>query len=138
MHLSPPEQKIAAKVLSDEGYSTRRIEALLGVDNVTVWRATQQATPDDLKQFETDFAAALTEVKKQGISLVHKRLLELIPEEYHIDQLIKAGLFLEGKQNFKDDRVPRMSDVARDLDGFIVKDEMKMEFVGENSLSQAP
>jgi hypothetical protein len=97
--LTKEEQKIAAKSLGNAGYSDREIEALIGVDHVTAWRARQEATPDELKQFETDFSLAITEMKRQGIALVQKRLLELIPRERRIDQVVKAGEYLEGKSD---------------------------------------
>lgn len=95
--LPPPEKKVAAKVLTEAGYSSRRLEDMLGMDNVSIWRASQEATPDDLKQFETDFQIAIGDMKKQGVALVQKRLLELIPKERRIDQVVKAGEYLEGK-----------------------------------------
>ena len=96
-NLPPAEKRIAAKVMTKAGYSTRRLEQLLGVDHNTVWRASQEATPDELVQFETDFNLAIQDMKKQGISLAQKRLLELIPKERRIDQVVKAAEYMEGK-----------------------------------------
>jgi len=95
--LSPSEKKVAAKVLNHQGYSTRRLESLLGIDDTTAWRALKEATPEALKQFEVDFTEAIAEMKRKGIGLVQKRLLELIPKERRIDQVVKAGEFFEGK-----------------------------------------
>lgn len=97
--LTPLEQKVAAKVLSENGYSTRKIQKITGMDDVTAWRASQQATPEELKRFEADFTTWIQERKKIGVVAVHNRLLDLIPKERRIDQVVKAGEFLEGKGN---------------------------------------
>lgn len=97
--LPPPEKRVAAKVLIEKGYSARRLEELLGEDHVTLWRAAHEATPEELKQFETDFRLAIEQLKCQGIALVQKRLLELIPKERRIDQVVKAGEYLEGRKS---------------------------------------
>ena len=95
--MTPIHQKVAAKVLHDNGYVDRKIEEILGIDHVTAWRASQQATPEELKQFETDFNIWIKEKKQMGMVAVQKRLLELIPKEKRIDQVVKAGEFFEGK-----------------------------------------
>lgn len=95
--LPPPEKKVAAKVLGEEGYSTRQIEELLEIDNVSAWRAIRGLTEPELEQFETDFRAMIAAKKKQGIKLVADRLLQLIPKERRIDQVVKAGEYLEGR-----------------------------------------
>lgn len=95
--LPPPEKRVAAKVMTKAGYSSRRLEALLGVDHNTVWRASQEATPEELVQFETEFNSAIKDMKTEGISLGMKRLLELIPKERRIDQVVKGLEHMEGK-----------------------------------------
>jgi len=64
---------------------------------MTVLRAAKTPTPKELRQFEAEFELAVQDMKRQGIALVHKRLLELIPRERRIDQVVKAGEYLEGK-----------------------------------------
>ena len=96
-HLPKPQQKVIAKAMAKSGYSTRQLQRLLGVDDVSVWRATKEATPDELKQFEADFTEALKETKRTGIAMVQKRLLQLVPKEKRIDQVVKAGEYFEGK-----------------------------------------
>ena len=91
MHCHHQKRKLLQKS------STHRLESLLGIDDTTAWRATKEATPDELKQFEIDFTEAIAEMKRKGIGLVQKRLLELIPKERRIDQVVKAGEFFEGK-----------------------------------------
>jgi len=95
--LPPPEKRVAAKILYRMGWGSRKIEEWLGVSDNTVLRAVNEPTPDELKQFEAEFELAIKDMKRQGIALVQKRLLELIPKERRIDQVVKAGEYLEGK-----------------------------------------
>ena len=97
--LAPPEKKVAAKVLYDMGWSTRKIEGWLGVDYSIVSRYVKTPTPDELQQFATDFTIAIQSEKKRGIALGIKRLNELIPKERRIDPLVKGLEYLEGKQS---------------------------------------
>lgn len=91
------KQKVIAKALSDEGYSTRRIQQLIGVDDVSVWRYTKEQTPEELKQFEAEFKLAINEMKIKGVAEVHKRMMEIIPKYPRLDHLVKAGQYFEGK-----------------------------------------
>ena len=91
------EKRVAAKVLYRMGWGSRKIEEWLGISDNTVLRAVNEPTPDELKQFEDEFRLAIEDMKRQGIALVQKRLLELIPKERRIDQVVKAGEYLEGK-----------------------------------------
>jgi hypothetical protein len=95
--LSNPEKKVAAKVMAEQGYSSRDIEDFLGISDSTVLRASKDATPDQLTQFEAEFQQRIKEMKQTGVGLVQKRLLELIPKERRIDQVVKAGDYFEGK-----------------------------------------
>jgi len=96
--LTPPEQKVAARVLSKEGNSTREIQKMIGIDDVTAWRALDQVTPEGLKRFEADFINMRQLKKKKGIVAVDDRLLELIPKEKRIDQVVKAGEYFAGNK----------------------------------------
>lgn len=96
--LSPPELKVAAKELILNGYTTRKVEEILGIDHVTASRYADAPIPEEMKQFETIFDNYIKEQKAKGINIVYKRLLELVPKERRIDQVVKAGEFLEGKQ----------------------------------------
>lgn len=96
--LAPPEKKIAAKVLYDMGWSSRKIESWIGMDNVSVIRASEQPTPESLKQFETDFRLAITAEKQRGMALGIKRLNELLPKERRISEVVKGLEYLEGKE----------------------------------------
>lgn len=113
--LPPPEKKVAAKILILNGYSSRKCEEILGIDNVTAIRYAELPTPDDLKQFETIFNAYIAENKQKGIDLVYKRLLELLPRERRIESVVKAGEFLEGRRE--------ASNVAVQVNTFIQKEK---------------
>jgi hypothetical protein len=79
------------------GWGARKIEEWLGVSDNTVLRAINEPTPEELKQFEAEFELAIKDMKCQGRALVQKRILELVPKERRLDQLVKAGEYLEGK-----------------------------------------
>lgn len=96
IELPKAEKKVMAKVLVED-YSTRQIEEWLGEDNVSISRWAKQQTPDSLKQFETDFRMSIMAMKSKGVAMVHKRLVELIPKERRISEVVKAGEFLEGR-----------------------------------------
>lgn len=100
-NLSPKEKKVAAKVLGKQGYSSRKLEKILGIDNVTIWRSKKHQTPEEMKQFETDFTDAIDVMKKRGSAMVQERILKLIPLEFRMDRLIKAGQYFEGVQTGK-------------------------------------
>lgn len=97
LSLSPIQKKIATHILSEEGYSTRKIERVLGIDYSTASLYLKEEKPEDIQQFSTVFKNVIAEKKAMGIAAIHKRLLELIPKEKKIDQLVKGGEFLEGK-----------------------------------------
>jgi len=97
--LPPPEKKVVAKTLIKNGYSYRKCEEILGIDHSTVAYYVLEPVPEDLKAFSTIFDNYIRDQKHKGIGLVYKRILELVPREKRIDQVIKAGEFLEGKNN---------------------------------------
>lgn len=95
--LSPPEKKVAAQVLVKNGYSTRTVEDLIGMDHATIAKWAKEETEEGYRQFSTRFEKELNMWKKQGVAMIHKRMQELIPTEGKLDQLVKAGEYLEGK-----------------------------------------
>lgn len=95
--LSPPQKRVVAKELMDVGYSSRTLEDLLGADYSTIARWAREDTPENLQRFATQFRSELAIQKQKGTVMVMSRLLELIPKERKIDQVVKAGEFLEGK-----------------------------------------
>ena len=98
--LSKPKKKVAAKVLREqEGYKASEIAKWLNISEVTAWRYMQLDTPEKLKEFEKEFASMVQMMKYDGIGKVYKRINELIPTEERLDQIVKAGEFLEGRQN---------------------------------------
>lgn len=119
--LSPKEKRVAAKVLKKQGFSSNKMEQLLDMDRVTAWRASKEATPDELKQFETDFTQVITEMKMEGIFLVQQRMLKLIPKEFRIDQLIKAGEYFEGRLNAgnEENKTPVQNNININVDKYM-------------------
>lgn len=97
--LPPPEKKVAAKILYQMGWGSRKVEELLAISDDSVRRAAELPTPDELRQFEAEFTLAIKDMKQQGVAMAQKRLLELIPKERRIDQVVKAAEYLEGKTN---------------------------------------
>jgi len=94
--LPKEKQKVVAKVLYKMGWASKKIEEWLGISDTTIWRASELPTPEELKQFEIDFQVAVKGIKQEGIAKVLKRILEIIPKEKKLDQLVKAGEYLEG------------------------------------------
>lgn len=94
--LPPPEKKVAAKVLYCMGWGSRKIEEWLGIDHSTVIRYANEAIPDEMRQFATEFEAAIQDMKREGLAKVYLRILELIPKERRIDQVVRAGEYFEG------------------------------------------
>lgn len=95
--LTQKEKQVAAKKLIENGYSSRKVEEILGIDHSSaIWYA-NKPTPEEMEEFSTIFDNYIQESKKKGISLAHARLLELIPREKRIDQVVKAAEYLEGK-----------------------------------------
>lgn len=95
--LPPPEKKVAAKVLYQMGWASRKIEAWLGISNDTVLRAAQQPTPEELSQFESEFKLAISEIKKEGLALTINQIMKRLPNERRLDTLVKVAEYFEGK-----------------------------------------
>lgn len=53
--LPKPQKKVAAKVLARLGMSYRTIGRILDVSKDSVMRYSRMETPEELRQFETDF-----------------------------------------------------------------------------------
>jgi transposase len=100
--LAPGEKKVVAKELVNAGYSCRTIEDLIGADYSTISLWAKQETPEELQQFSTQFKSELAKYKNKGLAMVHRRILELVPKERRIDQVVKAGEYLEGKSGDSD------------------------------------
>lgn len=50
-----------------------------------------------MKQFEAEFEVALSDARQEALALIHKRILEIVPKERKLDQLVKAGDFVLGR-----------------------------------------
>lgn len=96
--LPPAEKKVAAKVLYDMGWSSRKIESWIGISDDSVLRAVNIPTPDELRQFEAEFRTAISAEKQRGIALGVKRLNELLPRERRVSEVVKGLEYLEGKE----------------------------------------
>lgn len=94
--LPPPEKKIAAKVLAQQGHSPRELEHWLEISDSTIYRALRDQTPEELTQFEAEFKASIEAMKKRGLIQGYRRLVELLPKERRIDQIVKGLDKLEG------------------------------------------
>lgn len=97
-HLPPPEKKVVAKELAKAGYSTRTLEEWVGADHTTISRWALEETPKEMQRYATQFRKQLDIYKQKGIALGVKRLLELLPKEKRVDQLVKGLEYLEGKK----------------------------------------
>lgn len=95
--LPPPQKKVVAKTLYRMGWSSLELEKWLGFSDNTIIRASEAPTPDELKTFEEDFRRVIEAEKQRGIALGLKRLLEIIPKERRIDQLVRGLEYFEGK-----------------------------------------
>lgn len=95
--LTKAEEKVAAKVLIEQGYSSREIEQWLGVSDSSALRYAKEETPEALTQFEAEFKEAIEEKKKEGLGMVMKRIQEIIPKYPRLDHLVKAAEYFEGK-----------------------------------------
>jgi hypothetical protein len=96
--LPPPEKKVVAKELVKAGYSTRTIEDWLKADHATIARWALEDTPEEMRQYATDFHKQIEANKTQGIALGVRRIQQLLPREKRLDQVIKTLEYLEGKQ----------------------------------------
>lgn len=84
--LPDPSKKVAAKVLVNEGYSTREVEEILGVSDTSVLRYSHQETPDELKHFE----AELTEVFRRKEHIIAAKALKRIEAKIDYAQIEEA------------------------------------------------
>lgn len=97
--LPSPEKKVVAKALIENGYTSRQVKEILGISYQSALNYAKEPTPEEQKEFLTLFDNYIRAQKQKGISLVYNRILELLPKERRIDQVVKAGEYLEGKNN---------------------------------------
>ena len=84
--LPKPEKKVAAKVLVNEGYSTREIEELLDADHSSVARWAKLDTPLELKKFEE----RLCDVFRQREHIVAAKALRRVEETVPRARILEA------------------------------------------------
>jgi len=58
--LSPPEKKVASKVLRNRGFSLRQIENILGVSDSSALLYSKLETPEELTQFQAELEKQFT------------------------------------------------------------------------------
>lgn len=97
--LPAPEKKVVAKVMTEQGFSSRKIEEITGIDHATVARYAKEQTPDDMIQFETEFAGIVRDKKNKILYKGLDRIEALIPQEAKISEVVKAIETVEGKSN---------------------------------------
>lgn len=92
------KKEMASQVLTNEGWSTREVGEFLGISSGTVSRYNRvPKDPELLKQFEAEFTHHVRAMQYEGIYAVNKRLLELLPKERRISEVVKAGEFYQGR-----------------------------------------
>ena len=101
-NLSKPKKEIVAKVLQEDKWTYGKIGRVLGVSDTTAMRYAERYkevdTPEKLKQFEEVFRAYAKTKEFEGYNMILDRMLDLIPKERRLDQLVRAGEFLSGKK----------------------------------------
>jgi len=109
--LPPPQKKVAAKVLVNEGYSTRTVEDILGIDHATVARYAKKDTPEALRQFETELIAAFALKEHQIAAKALRR----------IDTKIESAFIMDALEIYKSMRGKGVAGVNVQVNNFQVK-----------------
>lgn len=103
-NLGKPKKQVAAKILRDDArWTFEKIARVLNVSEPTAFRYAERftgiETPDELKEFETKFKLYIKGKEFVALDMVFDRMLEIIPREKRLDQLVRAGEFLQGKRD---------------------------------------
>lgn len=94
--LPPKEKRVASKVLINEGYSTREVEEILGVDHSSVSRYAKQDTPEELQQFETKLINIFRQTEHR-IAAKALRRLESTIDRARINEALEVYKEMKGK-----------------------------------------
>lgn len=101
-NLSKPKKEVVAKILKDDDWTYEKIGRVLGVSDDSAKRYAERYkaidSPDSLREFEIKFRAYAKTKEFEGYNLILDRMLDLIPKERRLDQLVRAGEFLSGKK----------------------------------------
>lgn len=101
--MSPAKKVIASKVLCDEGFTYSQIGRILGISDDTAKRYIEKYSPIEdsvrLSKFEAGFKTLVAGKSFEGQMAVYNRLLELVPKERRVSEVVKAGEFFQGKSN---------------------------------------
>ena len=90
----------AAKYLRDtEGMTYSKIGEWLGISDDSAERYVKvyELPEEDLVVFQESFAGIMRLMSLEGMGKVNKRLLELIPNERKISEVVKAGEYYGGR-----------------------------------------
>jgi len=98
-NLPKPEKKALTKLLHDNGYTYRQMQDYFDVSPSTLCEWANEEVPEEISErIRTIYQKEIEEHNKRCLSMVYKRLEELIPRETSISEVIKAGEFSKGKQ----------------------------------------
>lgn len=94
------KKEMAAEYLhNNEGWSYSKIGEFLGISTATAQRyAVVPKDKESMIEFEKEFSTIIKGMQIEGIYAVNKRLLDLIPKERRISEVVKAGEFYQGKR----------------------------------------
>ena len=96
VNLPPPEKKVAAKVLVNEGYSTREVEDILGLDHSVVARYAKLETPENMQQFETKLTDVFR-IKEHQIAAKALRRIDTKIDNAFIKDALEVYKAMRGK-----------------------------------------
>lgn len=97
--LPKDKKRVVAKVLYKNGLGSRIVGRWLGISKDTVIRSSNISTPRVLRQYETEFEVAIKFMKLRASGLILRRIIELVPKEKNLENLVKAGNYFEGLAN---------------------------------------
>lgn len=123
-NLSKPKKAIVAKVLQEDmDWNYVKIGRVLGVSDTTAMRYAEKYrevdTPEKLQEFEVRFRTYAKTKEFEGYNMILDRMLDLIPKERRLDQLVRAGEFLSGKKEQSGIQVNNFN-------------QLLVKFIGEN------
>ena len=95
--LTKTKKKIAAKLMYEAGWGSRDLKDWFKTSQPTIVNWSKLPTPEALKEWETNFKAAMMDYDMEAHYKIKSRIMEIVPEEKNIDKLVKAGEFFRGE-----------------------------------------
>jgi hypothetical protein len=95
--LPPPQRKVAAKVLWEEGYTLRQIEDIVGYDHSYIADLAKLDTPEKLEGFEKRLLDIFRHTENRVAAKSLKRIEEKIPFA-QIDEALDVYKAMRGKE----------------------------------------